>query len=603
MFLVWLIVSSASSSAQEVRVEDLEFKGNKKLSSGKLAKAIHTQANPWYRLFMRWIDSRIFDEEVFLTDLLRIERFYQQEGYLQARVKDYDLKFNKKGDEVNIVVHIEEGEATKVNEVQFVFKSDSSRRLTPERLQKQVKLKPGKRYREEDLKLDYEKIVERFANNGYPYIDARVRPTVDLQRHLVDLEWVLQPGPFCRFGEIRYSGNHHVSAGSIRRGLGLSTGDPFQQKKLINAQSQVYRLELFQFVSLQATNLENQPSRIPIEVKVREARLRTLKLGLGFGSEEKFRGFGQWRHRNFLGGARILRIGAKHSTRLLPLELELELSQPYFLSNRNDLIVKPFFIWEEENSFQARRIGAETTLNRRLTSKTNGFFTTLVERDTVEVRGQGVAPQASGEYKKSILRFGFRHDSSDQLFTPTRGRVSIGFIEESGRLLNTPFKYIKLYTEHRFYEQSKNKKYVVAAKIAFGAMKRIRGSKDTPIAERFFAGGNYSVRGWGRQLLGPLEPDSTGTPLPRGGNSMLEGSIEYRRPLFKQFTGALFLDYGNVWPEWDGFDVFDLRYAIGAGLRYNTLIGPVRIDFAWKVNKQELDERDYEIHLSIGQAF
>jgi len=63
------------------------------------------------------------------------------------------------------------------------------------------------------------------------------------------------------------------------------------------------------------------------------------------------------------------------------------------------------------------------------------------------------------------------------------------------------------------------------------------------------------------------------------------------------------LDYGNVWQDWDGFDLFDLRYAIGLGLRYNTIIGPLRLDFAWKLNKQELDTRNYEVHFSLGQAF
>ena len=135
----------------------------------------------------------------------------------------------------------------------------------------------------------------------------------------------------------------------------------------------------------------------------------------------------------------------------------------------------------------------------------------------------------------------------------------------------------------------------------------IRGSDATPVEERFYSGGSYSVRGWQRQLLGPREismpADSMESVVPTGGNSIIEGSFEFRNPIYKNISGALFLDYGNVWGDWNGFDLLDLHYAIGAGLRYNTLIGPIRVDFAWKLNRQEFDRRDYEFHVSIGQSF
>lgn len=600
--IIWVLLCSSSLYAQKVRVEDLKFKGNKQVSSGKLQKAIRTQANPWYRFFIFWKKSKIYDEDIFLSDLLRVEKFYHQEGYLEAKVRDFELEYNKKSDEVNIVILVEEGEPTRVERVRFQYIGEQVEKAPPEKLRRMMKLKKGKRYREEDLKLDHAKLTEWFGNNGYPYIDVKVKPIVDRQQHLVTLEWRLAAGPFSYFGEIQYSGNNSISEKSIQRGLGFKTGQPFAQKKLATAQRQVYRLELFRFVSLKTTNLDNRPVQIPIEVRVKETVHRTLKVGAGFGSEEGFRGFVQWRHRNFLGGARILRATARHASKLLPLQLQLELSQPYFLSNRNDLIVKPFFIWQDEKSFKARRIGFETTFHRQL-SRTNSFFVAArVERDTVEVKGTEVAPELEDLYNKSVVQIGVNHNSSDQIFTPTRGKVSRIVLEQAGLFLRTPFRYIKLFTEHKFYKRLKSGD-VFATRIFLGAMTPTGGSADTPIEERFFSGGNYSVRGWGRQLLGPLRADTTGTIVPLGGNSILEGSFELRRPIFKKFSGVVFLDYGNVWPEWNGFDLLKLHYAVGAGLRYNTMIGPIRLDFAWKVNRQELDTRTYEIHVSLGEAF
>lgn len=598
-----LFILATQLSAQEIRLEDIEFKGNENISSGTLELAMESKANPWYRLFLFWVDSKIYDEEVFLTDLLRIERFYQQEGYLNAHVLDYQLDFNGAGDEVSIKIIIDEGRPTMVGIVSLVFQPpDTTGKVDPKRLQKRLKLKNGRLYRELDLKNDYQAILDYLSNTGYPYVQVRVKPELDSSKINVNLEWRIKPGLFCKFGEISYSGNKNISAKVIKRGLGFSTGETFKRKKLLDSQQQVYRLELFEFASLTSDSLDGENTLIPISVKIKEAKLHTIKFGLGYGTEERFRGFARARWRNFFGGGRILRLNAKHSTEILPIDLELELSQPYFLSNRNDLILRPFFKWQDETSFEARRLGVDLTLSRRLTRKTNAFFSTIVERDTVRLKGDIVDDEVEDLFNKSVFRVGLSHNSTDQIFTPSRGQISSIYVEEAGRLLATPFKYLKVFTEHRFYRKLSGRN-ILAAKFSIGSMKAIRGTDATPTLERFFAGGNYSLRGWKRQELGPSKADSMGRLIPVGGNSIIDGSVELRYSLFSQFVGAVFLDYGNVWEKWNGFAPGDLRYALGLGLRYNTLIGPVRVDVAWKLNEQEQDDQGYEIHFSIGQAF
>ena len=139
-------------------------------------------------------------------------------------------------------------------------------------------------------------------------------------------------------------------------------------------------------------------------------------------------------------------------------------------------------------------------------------------------------------------------------------------------------------------------------RVLGGFMRPYGPGPETPVEERFFAGGNVSVRGWGRQLLGPQAVNGA-TPIPLGGDSKLESSVELRYPIVKDLGGVLFLDAGNVWAAWNGIDPLDLHYALGIGLRYQTPIGPFRIDMAWKLNTQYVDERLYRLHLSIGQAF
>ena len=127
-------------------------------------------------------------------------------------------------------------------------------------------------------------------------------------------------------------------------------------------------------------------------------------------------------------------------------------------------------------------------------------------------------------------------------------------------------------------------------------MKPLYEDKVTPLEERFYSGGSNSVRGWGRSMLGPVS--SVNKPL--GGNSQAEASAELRYPLYKMLHGVVFYDIGNVWSDYLTFPWSELRHAGGAGLRFQTPIGPIRMDLAWPLGE---GKRSMQVHVSIGQAF
>jgi outer membrane translocation and assembly module TamA len=127
-----------------------------------------------------------------------------------------------------------------------------------------------------------------------------------------------------------------------------------------------------------------------------------------------------------------------------------------------------------------------------------------------------------------------------------------------------------------------------------------------PFFKRYFLGGATNLRGWGRFDVSPL----SGSGLPIGGQTMMNFSGEVRVPLTGSMGGVLFLDGGNVWRDpWD-FNLNDLRYDVGVGLRYNTRIGPLRVDFGQQINpipgllvNGDPEKRHFRVHFSIGQAF
>jgi len=139
---------------------------------------------------------------------------------------------------------------------------------------------------------------------------------------------------------------------------------------------------------------------------------------------------------------------------------------------------------------------------------------------------------------------------------------------------------------------------VFAARLKLGLGDAI-GAKDRfPIFERFYAGGENSVRGYGRRRLGPLSDSDD----PLGGLSLLEGAIELRRPIWNDLGGALFVDFGQLAPRPFDVRIANLNFSAGFGLSYKTPVGPVRLDVGFPFQKPAKD-RPWQIHFSIGAFF
>jgi outer membrane protein insertion porin family/translocation and assembly module TamA len=148
---------------------------------------------------------------------------------------------------------------------------------------------------------------------------------------------------------------------------------------------------------------------------------------------------------------------------------------------------------------------------------------------------------------------------------------------------------------------------VVASRLQLGNINPAGDDPaNVPFSKKYLLGGSTSIRGWGRYEVSPL----SGSGLPIGGNTMMAFTSELRASLVGSFGGVLFIDGGNVWEEDWSLDLGDLRYAVGAGVRYQTPVGPIRLDWGYQINPiegllvdGELQSRRWRVHFSIGQAF
>ena len=302
-------------------------------------------------------------------------------------------------------------------------------------------------------------------------------------------------------------------------------------------------------------------------------------------------------YRGFLSGARRINLYLKHSG-LEPYSASLRWIQPQFFGKNSTIVLNPFLKRNSEPGYDIRVAGINVPVTYRFNPRMISTLTYYFENTKQFVEtGDTLSINTDGNkflYDKSGLFFSSAFNNSKPQFSPTRGvNITLGF-KLNGYLFGGDFSYNRLWADFRTYHEIGS--VVVAFRAMAGGIKSADSNGFIPVEDRFYSGGSNSVRGWNRAQLGPKRVSGT----PKGGNSIIETSIEARYHLFWRIGGVAFLDAGNVWSKSYGFKPGDLSYAVGGGLRVDTPIGPVRLDLGVPVWNEK---KSPQFFISVGEAF
>jgi len=226
----------------------------------------------------------------------------------------------------------------------------------------------------------------------------------------------------------------------------------------------------------------------------------------------------------------------------------------------------------------------------------------------VDLIALGLDPNTlSQEGLLSAFGFDYQRTTTDNALNARHGyQIAVHAEQAGGRFLPSTFNYTSLSADGRYFLPI-GKRVVVANRLLVGNLRPAGyDPANVPFSKKFFLGGATTLRGWGRYEVSPL----SGTGLPIGGDTMFSFSSEARAALRGKLGGVLFLDTGNVWTDLRQVNFADIRYAVGAGLRYQTPVGPIRLDFGYQLNpipglqvNGQPQLRPWRVHFSIGQAF
>ncbi len=585
---------------REWRVGKILISGNAAFSQQELLAKLLTKKRPWY---LPRQGRPVFDPITFATDLERLQRFYEAQGYYQCQVT-YDLRVDTERTLVLVHLQVEENHPVRVAQVRVEVRdytlgpADSPGGAPSFSFPDQLPLKPQEPFSEEAYQQGEQVLRKFFLDRGHARVQIRRKAEIDPGRGQVQVRYTVQPGPQAMFGQTRIEGTEKLDPKLILGELAYQPGGRFSLAQMTASRENILGLGLFSSVQVTPEQTNGSPRVVPIRVRVKEKALRSLKIGLGYGTEDEFRGQAEWQHRNWFGAQRQLSFLLRYS--FLVRSLGVTFVQPRFLSSRTRAVLNLRQGQEDEDTFLLNATRFRPRLEHHFSRTLSGFLGYRLEF----VKLNNVEPatvQALGgiEREGPLLgpSLGLIWNTTEDPFDPKEGEVVSLLADQAGGVWGGDFSFYKITAEAKKYQRL-GWKMVVAGRLKVGIAEAFGSSTNIPLFERFYAGGEKSVRGYGRRRLGPISDSDD----PLGGLSLIAGSVELRRPLWRALSGALFLDFGQVSTRTLDLPLDDLEFAAGLGASYATLVGPLRLDLGFPFDPPRGDQA-WQVHFSIGQFF
>lgn len=432
------------------------------------------------------------------------------------------------------------------------------------------------------------------AEKGFPF--ARVdepEVRIDHEERQGDLDIIVTPGGYRRFGAIRVANDRLFDAHHVQEIARFDPGEPYNASDVEDLRRAIVQTGLVSSVTLKPVDA-GDGEHVDLDIDMRPAPLRTIAGQLGYGTGEGYRAEVSWQHRNLFPpeGAIIARgvIGTQEQTASLTYRRNN-------FHRRDNVLTGLLSISNiRRDAYDARTINLSAGLERQ----TNILF----QKNWVwRVGGELIASDEADFFSSGARRtfligavpLSLTYDGSDDLLNPSKGFRLGGRISPELSFQDRTFGYTRVQIDGSVY-QPVNERVVVAARSRFGT---IIGSTVDQIApsRRFYAGGGASVRGYGYQAIGPRYGEDDD---PVGGKSLAEFSLE-ARVRFGNFGVVPFVDAGNISTSF--LPRFrDLRVGAGLGVRYYSNFGPIRIDVGTPINPQA-DDPKIAVYVSLGQAF
>mgnify|MGYP001765057345 CR=1 FL=1 len=415
----------------------------------------------------------------------------------------------------------------------------------------------------------------------------------------IDADIRLSPGPKLRFGRLEITGEERMREARIRKIAGLPEGETFSETELRRAETRLRRTGIFASVALTEDEQIRAPDFLGITATVVEQKPRRYSLGVEVASLDGVSLSAGWLHRNLLGGGERLGLKAEATnigSGLSGIDYGLEVT-----------LDRPATLTPDTTAGLILGYSHEDEIDYALDAVTFGLRFSHVFSETLTARAgltynymQGSDPGGDFTFRNLSLPIGLTWDRRDVLNNPTKG-FYLDATAKPFAGFDTTGSGLRATLDGRAYRSlGEPGRFVIAARAQAGAVFG-SGLLETPRDDLFFSGGGGTVRGQPYRSLGIAVTRGFGPEFLIGGRYFLAGSLELRAKVSDRIGVVGFVDWGSI--GLDGFTgAFSESHAgAGLGLRYDTGLGPIRVDVAAPISGSTGD--GVQFYIGLGQAF
>ena len=571
------------NEGRQMKIEQIVIRGNRGLTDKQIKNAMATQERQYY-ILRGTVQRQKLDEDVD-----RILQLYNDHGYIQARVESHDVTVDREKARVTINVVVVEGSQHRVASVSFTGVA-----LLPEsEVRRQVKLKAGDVFSRSLLRDSVKAIEDLYSNIGRA--SAEVNPKLDmLPENQIAIVFELNEGPTVYVERINVVGNVRSQDKILRRELQMAEGEIFTLQKMQRSKQRLTNLGYFEKVEVN-TAPGSDKTKIVVNVDVTERPTGLFSIGGGFSSADGAIGTVDLSQNNFLGRGWVAGIKIRAGANVQ--QGQVSFTEPWLFDRPLSAGFDLFSTRRQFVEYDYNTIGGGLRLSHPFEEFWRWHLGYRLTNDEIlHLRNptDSFLANEAGSLVTSLVSSAITRDSRDSIQTPSKGgQISIG-TEVAG-----------LGGDHHFTKATAMATYFKPIWLGHILSGRIEGGygfgfgdERLPVFERFYLGGPNSIRSFKIRQISPK--DESGTRI--GGTSEALGNLEYIVPLPFDLRVAAFFDVGNVYGFKTKFDLTDLREAAGAGVRWVSPFGPVRVDYGFNLDKRP-GEKSGNFHFSVGSPF